>query len=147
MTLRCVMLWALWIAPANAQEWAGVSPELWSSIGAAHVTKHVERDLWRAALASGALVRVEVLATEDDAQRAFAFQSRALTSRVPEEGVFQAGDAVGNGEDYLLVRDQNVLLSVHDAKGHQAAAHVERLREALVMRSAAPDDLAVAPSG
>ena len=95
-------------------------------------------------LADGALVRIEVLSSVEEAERAFAFQSRALTSRVAEPGPKVADDAVGGGEDYLLVRDKNVLLSVNDAEGRNAAAHVERLRALLRAAPPAPD---LAPSG
>ena len=144
MMTRCVVLWALLSASAQAQEWSGVSLEALPSVGVEHITKHVERDLWRGALADGALVRIEVLPSVEEAKRAFAFQSVALTSRVAEPGPKVADEAVGGGEDYLLIRDKNVLLSVNDPKGRNAAAHVERLRSLLTVAPSAPER---APSG
>jgi len=147
MMTRCVVLWALLSASAQAQEWSGVSLESLPEIGVEHLTKHIDRDLWRGALADGALVRIEVLPSVEEAKRAFSFQSRALTSRVVEPGPKVADQAVGGGEDYLLIRDKNVLLSVNDAKGRNAAVHVERLRSLLVIRAAAPEAPVLAPSG
>ncbi len=144
MMTRCVVLWALLSAPALAQEWSGVALEALPEVGVEHITKHVERDLWRGALADGALVRIEVLSSVEEAQRAFSFQSRALTSRVAEPGPKVADEAVGGGEDYLLVRDKNVLLSVNDPQGRNAVAHMERLRSLLVR---APVDPVLPPSG
>ena len=144
MMTRCVVLWALLSVSAQAQEWSGVSLDALPSVGVEHLTKHVDRELWRGALAEGALVRIEVLPSVEEAKRAFAFQSRALTSRVAEPGPKVADEAVGDGTDYLLIRDNNVLLSVQDAQGLNAAAHVERLRALLVRAPVAPD---VAPAG
>ena len=105
MMTRCVVLWALLSVSAQAQEWSGVSLDALPSVGVEHLTKHVDRELWRGALAEGALVRIEVLPSVEEAKRAFAFQSRALTSRVAEPGPKVADEAVGDGTDYLLIRD------------------------------------------
>ena len=115
---------------AFAGNWAGIPLDSLSTIGIAEPALSEVSDVWRAALPGGGFVRVEIQATEGDARQAFSFQSVALTSRPAEEGLLVADEAVGNGKDYLLVRDGNVLISVRDPHG-AAAVWVQRLRDRL----------------
>lgn len=115
---------------AFAGNWAGIPLDSLSAIGIAEPALSEVSDVWRAALPGGGFVRVEIQATESDAREAFSFQAVALTSRPAEEGPPVGDEAVGNGEDYLLVRDGNVLISARDPSG-AAAVWVQRLRDRL----------------
>jgi hypothetical protein len=133
--MRCLWMMSLALCfstSAFAGTWAGIPLDSLTALGVAQPALSEVSDVWRAALPAGGFVRVEILGTEGDAREAFAFQSVALTSRPAEAGPPVADEAVGNGKDYLLVRDGNVLISARDPHG-AAAVWVERLRAHLTV--------------
>lgn len=121
---------------AFAGTWAGIPLDSLDALGVAQPALSEVSDVWRAALPAGGFVRVEILGNEGDAREAFAFQAVALTSRPAEVGPEVADEAVGNGKDYLLVRDGNVLISARDPHG-AAITWVERLRTQLTVTAPA----------
>ena len=121
---------------AHAGEWAGVPVDQASALGLGAVTISEVGVGWRAPLPAGGFVAVEVFADAEAADAALTH--RATTASSMKQPELALGDrAVGDGDAYAVVRDDNVLIRVRALSGG-AAAVVERVRAALV---------AVAPAG
>lgn len=115
---------------AQAGEWAGVPVDQAPALGLGSVTVSEVGVGWRAPLATGGFVAVEVFADAEAADAALTH--RAATASNMAQPVLAVGDrAVGDGEAYALVRDENVLIRVRALAGG-ATAVVERVRSALV---------------
>ena len=124
--MRAILLsLVLCSSSALAGEWAGVPLADLAELGVDAPSLSEISDGWRAPLAAGGLVVVDLLPDEDAARAMFA--SRAETRTTRAAGSLALGDeAVGDGETYALVRYENVLVSVRAES--DASAVAERLR-------------------
>ncbi len=120
--------------PALAGPFAGVPLDALPGLGLEAPTLDDYMDGWRAPLATGGFVAVQILADADAASAVFAKSAQTLTQR--QAPALDVGDeAVGDGESYVFVRFGNVLVQVRTDSG--AGAVARGLKGALVAEAPA----------
>jgi len=132
--IRAILLSLVLCTPtaALAGEWAGIPLADLPELGVESPSLSEISDGWRAPLAAGGMVVVDLLPDADAAQAMFASRAQTRTTRAASP-LLLGDEAVGDGETYALVRYENVLISVQTDAGASAVA--ERLRGALVVTS------------
>jgi len=136
--LLCLLLTLTPNASADEVPWAGVPlsalPDL--DIGEPHLD--LMHSGWQAALPDG-FVRVAIYPSDTQAIEAFAIQAAtASTVVLPALVLPEADQAVGDLDDFLIVRSRNVVVLVRDRDAHARQTTVDLIKALVVEAPPAP---------